>query len=284
MVVKWLGLRLACDFDLLLSFLNCGRTFKVLVVLPYILIRLSLFINSFDANFQAAVTSHLVLRGCYRSLSMVIYGNTAEDLGQFNIEVDLDSSLHNLVSSSEAKLDDLPPALHLKDLTVDDSIFSVDSLNIMVPPAYISIEVKQLLQLLFRIFEIPNLGDKVDSLVNILVSAAASFAAGKGLYDIVNRRDATNKKSTYELIQARQDILALVQNIHESGYLTADLLADITFLESDGNLVAPKQLMDMFSDFAQFINSIQHLHLSKVHLLLVIHQLLPILMPSVLFM
>lgn len=232
-------------------------------------------------KFQAVVTSHLVLRGCYRNLSMVIYGNTAEDLGQFNIEVDLDSSLHNLVSSSESKLDDLPPALHLKDLTVDDSIFSVDSLNIMVPPAYISIEVKQLLQLSFRIFEIPNLGDMVDSLVNIIVSAAASFAAGKRLYDIVNQRDVTNNESrTYELIQARQDLLALVQKLHESGYLTADLLAEFTFLESDGNLVAPKQLMDMFTEFVQYLNTSQHPHLSEVHLLIVFHQLSPILMLS----
>ncbi|KAI7728685.1 hypothetical protein M8C21_019056 [Ambrosia artemisiifolia] len=47
---------------------------------------------------EAIVTSHLVVRGSYRSLSLVIYGNTGEDLGQFNIEVDLDSSLTNTMS------------------------------------------------------------------------------------------------------------------------------------------------------------------------------------------
>ncbi|KAF7851934.1 hypothetical protein BT93_L1646 [Corymbia citriodora subsp. variegata] len=40
---------------------------------------------------EAVVTNHLVVRGSYRSLSLVIYGNTAEDLGQYNIEFD-DSS------------------------------------------------------------------------------------------------------------------------------------------------------------------------------------------------
>ncbi|CAM8891743.1 unnamed protein product [Rhodiola kirilowii] len=213
---------------------------------------------------EAVVTSHLVLRGCYRSLSMVIYGNTAEDLGQFNIEVDLDSTLNNLVSSSESKLDDLPPALHLKELTVEDSIVSVHSLHIVVPQAFISVEVKQLLQLSIRIFELPNLGDTTDSLVSILVSAAASFAACERLYETSNQSDATKEKSKiYELIQAQQDLLALVQKLHESGYLSADLLAEFTFLESDGNLVAPKQLMDMFSHFVQYINTIQHPHFSK---------------------
>ncbi|KAL6273237.1 hypothetical protein ACE6H2_023929 [Prunus campanulata] len=51
----------------------------------------------------------------YRSLR-VIYGNTAEDLGQFNIEFD-DSSITNLVSSAVGKLEDLPLALHSTYLT-----------------------------------------------------------------------------------------------------------------------------------------------------------------------
>lgn len=42
---------------------------------------------------HAVVTNHLVVSGSYCSFSLVIYGNTAEDLGQLSIEVDLVSSL-----------------------------------------------------------------------------------------------------------------------------------------------------------------------------------------------
>lgn len=60
---------------------------------------------------EAVVTNHLLVRGTYRSLSLVVYGNTAEDLGQCNIELDVDNSLANFVSTSLAKLEDLPPLL-----------------------------------------------------------------------------------------------------------------------------------------------------------------------------
>uniref|UniRef100_A0A7N0V598 Virilizer N-terminal domain-containing protein n=1 Tax=Kalanchoe fedtschenkoi TaxID=63787 RepID=A0A7N0V598_KALFE len=195
---------------------------------------------------------------------MVIYGNTAEDLGQFNIEVDLDSTLNNLVSSSESKLDDLPPALHLKDLTIEDSISSINSLQLVVPPTYMSTEMKQLLQLSLRIFELPNLGDTVEGLINIVVSAAASYAASERLHETPNQTDmAQEKLMPYQLTQAQQDLLSLMQKLHESGYISAELLAEFTFLESDGNLVASKQLMDMFTQFLQHINTIDHPLLSK---------------------
>lgn len=46
----------------------------------------------FFSPSQAIVTSHLVVRGSYHSLSLVIYGNRVEDLGQLNIEFDFDDN------------------------------------------------------------------------------------------------------------------------------------------------------------------------------------------------
>ncbi|KAI9122390.1 hypothetical protein K1719_007079 [Acacia pycnantha] len=75
---------------------------------------------------EAVVTSHLVVRGSYRSLSLVVYGHTAEDLGQFNIEFD-DSALTDLVDSSEGRLEDLPLALNSANATIEDSISSLNA-------------------------------------------------------------------------------------------------------------------------------------------------------------
>ncbi|KAL7198100.1 hypothetical protein ACSBR2_020590 [Camellia fascicularis] len=47
----------------------------------------------------------------YCSFSLVIYGNTAEDLGQLSIEVDLVGSLTDTIFSVVGKLEGLPPAL-----------------------------------------------------------------------------------------------------------------------------------------------------------------------------
>ncbi|KAL7198099.1 hypothetical protein ACSBR2_020590 [Camellia fascicularis] len=49
--------------------------------------------------------------GSYCSFSLVIYGNTAEDLGQLSIEVDLVGSLTDTIFSVVGKLEGLPPAL-----------------------------------------------------------------------------------------------------------------------------------------------------------------------------
>ncbi|KAL6662063.1 hypothetical protein ACP70R_001447 [Stipagrostis hirtigluma subsp. patula] len=127
---------------------------------------------------EAIVTNHLVLRGTYRSLTLVIYGNTAEDLGQFNIELGLDHTLANVVSSpSEGKLEDLPPALHSSKLTFEESLSSL-KLSFQATDLDLSIEVKKILHLALKMYQIsggenliPNLGSAVISAVSKYVTA-----------------------------------------------------------------------------------------------------------------
>ncbi|CAA6668566.1 unnamed protein product [Spirodela intermedia] len=128
---------------------------------------------------EAVVTNHLIVRGNYRSLSLVIYGNTAEDLGQFNIDVDMDSSLANLVySSSEGKIEDLPPPLRSMKLPLEDSISSLKSLSLPVPVSDLSADMEEFLQLVFKICQIPDLADALCKVVSAVVSLISSYVSG----------------------------------------------------------------------------------------------------------
>lgn len=197
---------------------------------------------------EAVVTNHLVVRGSYRSLSLVIYGNTAEDLGQFNIEFDLDSSLTNLVSP-EAKLEDLPLPLHSNVQVIDDSIPSLKALSLPIITSDISIETKQLLQLLFKIIEFPNFGDSVSKVVNVLVKAVSSYITPD--LSCKDRFKVSEEESQNVLIEARNDLLHLYKSLQaqELGYSSAEVSTGCSFLESETDLSSPKQLMELLRKF-----------------------------------
>ncbi|XP_041028654.1 protein virilizer homolog isoform X1 [Juglans microcarpa x Juglans regia] len=206
---------------------------------------------------EAVVTNHLVVRGSYRSLSLVIYGNTAEDLGQFNIEFD-DNSLRNLVSSAEGKLEDLPLALHSTNLTIEEPIYSLNALSIPVAPLDISIELKQFIQLLFKILRLSTLGDAVHTVVNTLVSAASSYVTCE-LHDAANnaknitRAKSTNFKELLSLIgEASGELLELYKVQQETGNGSVDLLAGCTFADFEADLVNSKELVDLYSKYFNF--------------------------------
>lgn len=128
---------------------------------------------------QAVVTNHLIVRGTYRSLSLVIYGNTAEDLGQFNIDVDMDSSLANLVySSSEGKIEDLPPPLRSMKLPLEDSISFLKSLSLPVPMSNLSADMEEFLRLVFKICQVPDLADALCKVVSAVVSLLSFYVSG----------------------------------------------------------------------------------------------------------
>ncbi|KAL6659179.1 hypothetical protein ACP70R_003219 [Stipagrostis hirtigluma subsp. patula] len=124
---------------------------------------------------EAIVTNHLVLRGTYRSLTLVIYGNTAEDLGQFNIELGLDHTLANVVSSpSEGKLEDLPPALHSSKLTFEESLSSL-KLSFQATDLDLSIEVKKILHLALKMYQISGVENLIPNLGSAVISAVSKY-------------------------------------------------------------------------------------------------------------
>ncbi|KAL7225923.1 hypothetical protein ACSBR1_021135 [Camellia fascicularis] len=203
---------------------------------------------------EAVVTNHLVVRGSYRSLSLVIYGNTAEDLGQFSIEVDLDSSLTNTVFSIEGKLEDLPPALHLTNLTIEELISSPKALSLEVVASDISVEIRQLLELTFKALQLSNLGDAVNKVISSFVSAASSYDTHCWYCPAIGQKQSLEGRSrNCVLAEARKDLLDIYDSLqHKSGNLSAESLADSTFLDSEADVATSKQLMDILSKYFHF--------------------------------
>ncbi|PSS15859.1 Protein virilizer like isoform 1 [Actinidia chinensis var. chinensis] len=223
---------------------------------------------------EAVVTNHLVVRGSYRSLSLVVYGNTAEDLGQFNIEVDLDSSLTNTVFSAEGKLEDLPPALHPINLTIEELISSPKALSLEVVASDISVEIKQLLDLTFKILQLSNHGDAIDKAISSIVSAASSHAVNSRYFSAISQKQSSEGKSRKfegqshsDIIESRNELFDIYNGLqHKSGNLSSEILADSMFLESEAELATSKQLMDILSKHFHFDSTsgiLGHPHLSK---------------------
>ncbi|XP_010906480.1 protein virilizer homolog isoform X2 [Elaeis guineensis] len=210
---------------------------------------------------EAIVTNHLVLRGCYRCLTLVVYGNTAEDLGQFNIEFDLDTSLANVVCSpSEAKLEDLPPALHSAKMTFKESISSLKSLNFLFPELDIPAEMKQFLLLALKICQVSDHENTISKLASSVVSAVCSYATGNNNSFPVYRDQQLlngfkdNRKASQQFInvlsEARKELVELDES--HSVMRVARSMEDEITLGSEAELPTSKLLVDMFSQCFPF--------------------------------
>ncbi|XP_073107829.1 protein virilizer homolog isoform X2 [Elaeis guineensis] len=210
---------------------------------------------------EAIVTNHLVFRGCYRGLTLVVYGNTAEDLGQFNIEFDLDTSLANVVfSPSEAKLEDLPPALHSAKMTFKESISSLKSLNFLFPVFDIPAEMKQFLLLAIKICQVSDHENTISKLTSSVVSAVCSYATGNNnsfpvywdqqLLNGFNNSRKVSQQFINVLSEARKELVELYES-HPVMRVAQSMEDEIT-LGSDTELPTSKLLVDMFSQCFPF--------------------------------
>ncbi|KAL9258898.1 virilizer-like protein [Drosera capensis] len=200
---------------------------------------------------EAVVTNHLVVRGSYRSLSLIIYGNTAADLGQFNIEFDLDSSLTTHASSPVEELEELPPLLHQRNIPFEDLVFSSKVLSLSLPSSDICIETRRFLQLIFKILDVPNLGD----LSNVVLATVASTASSFFMHDLSTAevssaqgtQDQTrNSEKPEEIItEARNNLLAACKKLSETSWIPAEFFEECSFIEYEADVVASKELVDL---------------------------------------
>ncbi|RLN42074.1 hypothetical protein C2845_PM01G37050 [Panicum miliaceum] len=174
---------------------------------------------------EAIVTNHLVLRGTYRSLTLVIYGNTAEDLGQFNIELGLDHSLANIVSSpSEGKLEDLPPALYSSKLSFEESLSSLKPLSFQATDVDLSIEAKKVLHLTLKMYQmsavenlIPNLRSSVISAISKYVTASTNHILHTWNQDLANaftKSESDSQEINKILTEACNELSEIWKNVH----------------------------------------------------------------------
>ncbi|XXG70875.1 hypothetical protein AAC387_Pa07g0258 [Persea americana] len=201
---------------------------------------------------EAVVTNHLVVRGTYRSLTLVVFGNTAEDLGQFNIEFDLDSSLANLVSSpSTGKLEDLPIALHITKSSFEESITPLKSLSPLKAEIDLSLEMNQFLHLTLKIWQISNLEDIFQRYYSVVVSVVSSYVAsdlsGPTITWNQYMQDGTincNKELQCVVSDARNELLGLYKRLQQA---SGNELGDTTSLELEAELTTPELLADVFN-------------------------------------
>lgn len=208
-------------------------------------------------NLQAIVTNHLVLRGTYRSLTLVIYGNTAEDLGQFNIELGLDHSLANVVSSpSEGKLEDLPPALHSSKLSFEESLSSLKPLIFQTTDVDLSIEAKKVLYLALKMYGmsdvenlIPNLRSAVLSAISKYVTASTSHILHTSSQDSANtftKSDFDSQEINKILAEAGNELSEIWKNVH--AVADSNLFDDNGFtIGVDEDLPTTKILIELFN-------------------------------------
>jgi hypothetical protein len=175
-------------------------------------------------TLQAIVTNHLVLRGTYRSLTLVIYGNTAEDLGQFNIELGLDHSLANVVSSpSEGKFEDLPPALHSSKFKFEESLSSLKPLSFQSTDLDLSLEVKKILYLALKMYQVPSVENLIPDLGSAVISAVSKYVTtsncmphswNQDLADGFNKSNLDPQGSNNIHTEVSEELLEIWKNVH----------------------------------------------------------------------
>lgn len=222
---------------------------------------------------QAVVTNHLVVRGSYRSLSLVIYGNTAEDLGQFNIEFD-DSSLTNITNTVEGELEDLPMPLRTTNFMSKEFTCSLNALPLPVSLLDMSLGVKQLLQLILRILELGEHGDAVQKALTTVVSAVSTYTtldlSGVAISEkcLKSSRFKDPKKLELAINEATGELLELYKVLQqESVQFPAKSSAETNFLDMDIDSVNFQHLVDMFGKHFHFESDsliVGHPVLSKV--------------------
>ncbi|KAJ4781842.1 embryo defective 2016 [Rhynchospora pubera] len=191
---------------------------------------------------EAIVTNHLVLRGTYRSLTLVVYGNTAEDLGQFNVELDLDNSLANVVySPSEGKLEDLPPALHSSSkFTLNEPLPHLKSLCLQFPESDMSSEVKQFLYHALRACDSCDLVNFDVGILSSIISSVSSFAMPN--IDVLQETlSLRSEKSLHSMAEDRDRVLQIWKELGS--------------MESDMDILSTTELMGLFSRFFPFFKS-----------------------------
>ncbi|KAG6547572.1 hypothetical protein Mapa_011021 [Marchantia paleacea] len=126
-------------------------------------------------DVQVAVTDHLVIRGTYDSLTMILYGNSSIDIGQLSGNHDMESALpSSSLDEASYRLEDLPEALHPRKEKLCP-ITSLQHLHLVYNDQEQILLVRQLLQLSEHVGRASTDPLTMNKLVKILVSAVTSL-------------------------------------------------------------------------------------------------------------
>lgn len=211
---------------------------------------------------EAVVTNHLVIRGSYRSLSLVVYGNTAEDLGQFNIEVDIDGSVTETVCAEDGDLEDLPPGLHATNLAIEESLSPLTNLSLKTAPFDLPVEIRQLLHMIIKILESPGVGAFVHEVIRLFLSSVLVYAtpllSGVIMHDIHVAGDPLVSVDGFQLTldEARKQLLDVYDALQsKSNHSPSESSAECMITEHWLDVDSSKQLVEKLSHYLQFIKN-----------------------------
>lgn len=225
---------------------------------------------------QAVVTSHLVVRGCYRSITLVVYGNTAEDLGQFNIDFDLDNSLASLVFSPlDGKLEDLPPALLSDQSTIEELVSSTLSFTLPFSDLDMSSEMRHFLHLALKVCQFSDDDEAIIlKTVRAVVSTLHSHVNDNYCGTVACGDELSLRKAIYEkedqqkvlsvISEATNELLELYKSLQSSKH-NESLLLDIVE-EPDFDSVTSQLVVDMLYQQFSFLQKISSLDIPLLYL------------------
>ncbi|KAK6147294.1 hypothetical protein DH2020_018206 [Rehmannia glutinosa] len=204
---------------------------------------------------------------------MVIYGNTAEDLGQFSIEVDLDGSFTDTVSAVEGNLEDLPPAFHPTMLTIKEPVSPLKILSQAVVELDIPLELRKFLLLVFKSLDSQNLGEAADKVISSLLSVTSKCGPPCSSHTIEPKqlradRPVSGGDADHTVTEAGEELLDLYRMLqNQSGDPSAESSTESLFLESEAGAPTSKELMETLHqhfDFCSSAGNVGYLHLSQV--------------------
>ncbi|XP_058209888.1 uncharacterized protein LOC131322543 isoform X2 [Rhododendron vialii] len=116
-------------------------------------------------------------------------------------------------------------------------IFMPKALSLEVPASDISVEVKQLLDLTFKVLQLSNRGDVIDKVMSMIVSAASSCATHSCYCPAISQKQSLVGKSRnygqsdFYYTEARNELFDMYNSLHhESGKLSLNLWETACFL------------------------------------------------------
>lgn len=178
---------------------------------------------------QAAVTDHLVIRGSYRALSLVVYGNSVKELGQFNFDHEIDNTLSDAIVPSEAvfKPEDLPEALQDERGYRSKLVSPLRNLQLVYNDPEQSEAMHQLLSLAVQFTKSDPDQIITARVFDILLSAASTVVSEHGIESgfpqwpiLVKTPAQSQRKVKHGLKQARDQIQ--VVNAHRQNNVMLD--------------------------------------------------------------
>ncbi|KAG5552399.1 hypothetical protein RHGRI_010466 [Rhododendron griersonianum] len=138
-------------------------------------------------------------------------------------------------------------------------IFMPKALSLEVPASDISVEVKQLLDLTFKVVQLSNRLDVIDKVISMIVSAASSCATHSCYCPAISQKQSLVGKSRnygqshFDYTEARNELFDMYNSLHhESGKLSSESVGDNMLFEYEADLATSKQLMDILQNYIHF--------------------------------